>query len=448
MLDEEKRLIGRQLGGKPISVHGSELNSLYPPGYWSWTVGDGPEQERELMREKFRQAATEAGILITSPNASIAVQPSIVWFQRLFEFCQDTEWEDLREFHSQNDGPATGAHIDRACEASTLFCVQLHRRHLEREASASKTETKEGTSTTTETTQAGNPWAIWERNKELPNASATQRLHAACKVFTEKMKTHILENRDLWKIVTVQKQWGLSSERSEPDPNQLMSAFYKHCRWFLGELSETFIDHVGRRGLAGQAGIAAFEEYFMAFTVIALENNWRWGLRYLHIYNEENDGFWPSLVQEVSDWKLYDLHKLWNVPFRQTQTDSTQEVAEVDPIAGITEVLAEASMNASGGISTALIAAASPVPEPRPKRIKRAPDNSVKAQLRRVLEKFDHPPTFEEIAEGVDIDPTNVSRHFSGKTNPSRLNLIAYSKYFSKLLGKKVVIRKMQLKRS
>jgi ribosome-binding protein aMBF1 (putative translation factor) len=56
--------------------------------------------------------------------------------------------------------------------------------------------------------------------------------------------------------------------------------------------------------------------------------------------------------------------------------------------------------------------------------------------------------SFEELAEKVGIDPTNVSRHIRGKATPSRMNRRSYERVFSNMLKRHVVINKTQPKRS
>jgi len=56
--------------------------------------------------------------------------------------------------------------------------------------------------------------------------------------------------------------------------------------------------------------------------------------------------------------------------------------------------------------------------------------------------------SIEQLADKVGIDPTNVSRHLSGKSKPNPKSRIAYGRVFSKLLTEHIVISKTQVKRS
>lgn len=56
--------------------------------------------------------------------------------------------------------------------------------------------------------------------------------------------------------------------------------------------------------------------------------------------------------------------------------------------------------------------------------------------------------SIEELAEEVKLHPTNVSRHINNLSSPTRKNLAKYSNTFSRLLKRRVVIRKTQPKRS
>jgi len=53
--------------------------------------------------------------------------------------------------------------------------------------------------------------------------------------------------------------------------------------------------------------------------------------------------------------------------------------------------------------------------------------------------------SIEALAAKVGLDPTNVSRHESGKSIPALRNISKYERIFSKLLNKQVVIDKTQL---
>ena len=63
---------------------------------------------------------------------------------------------------------------------------------------------------------------------------------------------------------------------------------------------------------------------------------------------------------------------------------------------------------------------------------------SIADQLERL--RLESRVSIEELAEAVCIDPTNVSRHLSGKSIPRLKNLRAYDREFSKMLKRKVVI--------
>lgn len=164
-----------------------------------------------------------------------------------------------------------------------------------------------------------NPWTIWEMNRDLPDTTATLRLHAACKVFREKTDSHILKNKELWRTVETNLTRGETNSHGEPDPEAMLAAFCKHCRWFLSEVSETFIDHIARRGLNGKAGIDAFKNHAQQFTLQAFENNWKWGLGVLPIGNVD-DGVWTELSEGVREWKLQNLAVLWSYDEKQTAT--------------------------------------------------------------------------------------------------------------------------------
>ncbi len=56
--------------------------------------------------------------------------------------------------------------------------------------------------------------------------------------------------------------------------------------------------------------------------------------------------------------------------------------------------------------------------------------------------------TLEELAEKLGIDPTNVSRHFQGRSTPTPRNRRKYERVLSKLLNQQIVITKTQAKRS
>ena len=70
---------------------------------------------------------------------------------------------------------------------------------------------------------------------------------------------------------------------------------------------------------------------------------------------------------------------------------------------------------------------------------------SVGSQLTRLREECRI--TIEELAELVEIDRTNVYRHLAGKSIPHPRKIGAYERVFSKLLQRKVVIKKTLLKR-
>ncbi len=74
------------------------------------------------------------------------------------------------------------------------------------------------------------------------------------------------------------------------------------------------------------------------------------------------------------------------------------------------------------------------------------PLETVGDQIDRLRDECDL--SIEELAEKMDIHPTNVSRHIHGESNPSRINLIKYNRLFSKLLNAHIVIKKTQPKRS
>jgi ribosome-binding protein aMBF1 (putative translation factor) len=73
------------------------------------------------------------------------------------------------------------------------------------------------------------------------------------------------------------------------------------------------------------------------------------------------------------------------------------------------------------------------------------PVESIGAQINRLREQCRW--TLERLAEAVEIDPTNVSRHLSDKSVPHLKNLGAYERVFSKALGKNIVIHKTPRKR-
>lgn len=56
--------------------------------------------------------------------------------------------------------------------------------------------------------------------------------------------------------------------------------------------------------------------------------------------------------------------------------------------------------------------------------------------------------THEDLAGELGIDPTNVSRHMSGKSRPRLKTLGGYQRVFSKVLERKVLIYETQGKRS
>ena len=56
--------------------------------------------------------------------------------------------------------------------------------------------------------------------------------------------------------------------------------------------------------------------------------------------------------------------------------------------------------------------------------------------------------SIEELAALLHIDPTNVSRHLNGKSQPSPKSRSAYGRVFSKLLKENIVIGRMHVKRS
>jgi len=72
--------------------------------------------------------------------------------------------------------------------------------------------------------------------------------------------------------------------------------------------------------------------------------------------------------------------------------------------------------------------------------------STIGAQIERLRQECDF--TVEELAEEVEIDPTNVSRHIRGQSNPSRRSRRKYGRVFSKLLNREIVIRETQPKRS
>lgn len=155
-----------------------------------------------------------------------------------------------------------------------------------------------------------NPWAVWETNRNLPDTTATLRLYNACKTFREKTDSHILNNKELWRTVEKTLTPGQKMSHGEPDPEAMLSAFCKHCTWFLSEVSETFIDHISRRGLSGKIGIEAFKNYAQGFTAQAFENNWKWGLDHLRL--KPHDEFYRSLATEVTEGKVQQLTLLWS----------------------------------------------------------------------------------------------------------------------------------------
>jgi len=71
---------------------------------------------------------------------------------------------------------------------------------------------------------------------------------------------------------------------------------------------------------------------------------------------------------------------------------------------------------------------------------------TIGAQIERLRDECDL--SIEELAEKVGLDPTNVSRHIRGESNPNRRNRHKYQRVFSILLNRQIVISKTQLKRS
>ena len=56
--------------------------------------------------------------------------------------------------------------------------------------------------------------------------------------------------------------------------------------------------------------------------------------------------------------------------------------------------------------------------------------------------------SYEELADHLGIHPTNISRHMTGDSTPSRKTCEKYSDYFTKRLKTKIIVTKMQVKRS
>jgi hypothetical protein len=77
------------------------------------------------------------------------------------------------------------------------------------------------------------------------------------------------------------------------------------------------------------------------------------------------------------------------------------------------------------------------VPQPTPKQ------ETIGEQIDRLRRECDD-MTVEELAEKVELDPTNVSRHIRDKSKPTHRNRRQYQRVFSNILNRKIVINETQ----
>jgi hypothetical protein len=267
---------------------------------WTWNT-DPPQKIWELHPAssaecgQFEALAERGGIEINT-NAE---KPLAVWLDALHN--------DPLEQPPPADKTAYG--IMRAlCPQSSDLCETLAARAAQADAIRAKSEQYLGG---TENATFSNPWHIWETNRDLPDTTAKIRLHSACKVFLEKIDSHIFQNKDLWRTIEKHLTAGQVLSYGEPNPDAMLGAFCKHCRWFLSEVGEALIEHISRRGLHGDAGIQAFRGSFTHFIELAYEHNWKWGLGHLRIPTVD-ENVWKELAEEVRTWKLNEVASLWS----------------------------------------------------------------------------------------------------------------------------------------
>jgi hypothetical protein len=169
-----------------------------------------------------------------------------------------------------------------------------------------------------------NPFHLWETNRGLPNETACMRLYKACKQFQE-MAKGIVSNKQLWRIVERSIAPGQILSHGEPNPEAMRVELARLMRWFLGEISETWIDHIIQRvGLRGPEAIESFKKRSHEFTDQACLHNWEWGLGQLPVTSVDagrrsmDEAVWRDLSEGIRARKVEELQKLW-LPEKSSQ---------------------------------------------------------------------------------------------------------------------------------
>jgi hypothetical protein len=363
---------------------------------------EGPSARRSHFRERFNQAATDAGMLLR--NRPDDVTPLAFWVDRLYRHCLRHHTDFIRSQHTDSVGGSSGGSLESACEASATYCAWLDRLSLERSGL-----NKEDTLTSAIKDALGQIQQMEESIEspdtdsqyELDRSAAEQAYFMASVAWLEQM-------------VSEAKTVSGTGSLAKPSTSIILS-LVRNCEDYAKAELRSYSGLLSRSGIARSKTVSALERHALEVITETLTRKWNVG------------------IGELSG--LFDLELWVSQSWSFVEKSVSEYVREIEPDIWFRKIEVPPARLIKNEPQVSKMA-----PDPNHVRELTAEQKTIGRQLEDLRLRCGW--TAEILAERVGLTPRSVYRHLGDHDIPSKLNVAKYQRVFAEKLEIEVVIER------